>query len=291
MGKGVGIAGFSSALALALLFVNTASATGLTTDFLLLDKRMIIDSCVEIATDAIGRTGLRMTGHSSNAAFAEDNAGLYQIVCIVTNSDPFRMVVFFAAASTREYEDVKPTLNRLKTNFVQAEAPSAQAKSIEKGSDCAKVTSLANNGLKSIFGPNYSGSWVPAIINLAKGDSGVGNVFQNILRDNPGANNSIGQLVAAFLASSKGGYIEGVGGTTLNALLLGLALEQPQSGIDANMARALYGHYGFDAGNTALRNLQQAVIDALSDAAGQQSQQIRVMLQANLGASGKICTN
>jgi hypothetical protein len=177
---------------------------------------------------------------------------------------------------------------------VEADPPSPQAKSLEKGSvDCAKVTSLANSGLKSIFGPNYSGSWVPAIINFAKGASGVGNVFQNILRDNPGANNSIGQLIAAFLASSQGGYLEltGVGGTTLNALLLGLALEQPQSGIDDNIARALYEHYGFDAGHTALRNLQQGVIDALSDAAGQQSQQIRVMLQANLGASGKICTN
>jgi uncharacterized protein YecT (DUF1311 family) len=176
------------------------------------------------------------------------------------------------------------------TPAAKVPAPPSQSPA---GVDCAKVTSLANNRLKSIFGPNYSGSWVPAIINLVKGAGGVGNVFQNLLRENPGASNSIGQLMAAFLASPDGGYtgLLGMGGTTLNALLLGLALEQPQSGIDANMVRAVYRHYGFDAGNNALRNLQQAVIDALSDAAGQQSQQVRVMLQANLGASGKICTN
>jgi hypothetical protein len=151
---------------------------------------------------------------------------------------------------------------------------------------CAKVASLANSALNSMFGTvNHSGSWVPAIANLAKGDSAQ---FQNILAG--GLPGSIGQLVAAFIRYQGGGFsgLYSLNSVTLKALLLGLTLE-PQFSIDGVIAQALVGEYGSERGNTALRTLKNAVIDAVSNAAGQQNQQVRVMLQANFGASGKIC--
>jgi len=68
-----------------------------------------------------------------------------------------------------------------------------------------KVSILANSALNNMFGStNHSGSWAPVITNLAKGDSGSGDVFRYILAEYKEAGNSIANLIAAFLVSNNG---------------------------------------------------------------------------------------
>jgi hypothetical protein len=97
---------------LLVAYAAQANATGLSTDYLILEKPVAHDRCLQIGNDVAKAAGLSVQGQSNVAVSANDSGtGIYQIVCVNPT------VVFFAAAAEKNFDQVKPALAALRTNF------------------------------------------------------------------------------------------------------------------------------------------------------------------------------